>query len=231
MNIGRDTGQWPHHTADGKFNALWQQVGYDDRHPSGFKQVIQRSIKKNIPLPTVSAGVLDRAMRSSLKKFKDGHYQMPELVMRAKKIGDARDLLVKHDSALKSLSKGDFFVATIKGEYHRHGKDIATCLLRGIGFRTFDLGLGVPVRKIIDTARRHKPDYIGISASILSTVPAIKQLKKRLQAEKRLERTSIIIGGYVAMDDASRSIGAEHYCKNVTETISLLTTLANKSRD
>lgn len=231
MNVHGDTEQLLHHVAKGKFGAFWQQAGRSKGPPAGFKKLIQFSIKKKIPLQTVSTDILDHSMNDSFKKYIGGEYLMPDLVFRAKKIGDARKELITHDKALKSLIKGNILMATIEGEYHQQGKDIVASLLRGTGFKTIDLGLGVPVADIVSAVKKHTPDYLGISASILATIPKIKILKNCLEKDEELKKTKVIIGGYIAKKESSKSIGAEHYCKNMTQTISLIKSLSGMPID
>jgi len=226
MNFHSDTDKLSHHVAKGRFEAFWQKTEYGKGNSTGFKKLIQFSIKKKIPLQTVSTDVLDQNMNDSFKTFMNGKCLMPDLVSRAKNIGDARRMLVTHDNAMRSLSKGKILLGTIDGEYHRQGKDIVTSLFRGIGFNTIDLGLGVPVEDIVRAVQRHRPDYLGISASILTTIPKIKTLKKCLKKDGKLKKTKLIIGGHIAKEELSKSIGAAHYCKNITQTISLLKSLS-----
>jgi trimethylamine corrinoid protein len=228
MNAHNNTQGWSHHIAKSKFDNFLQHSNWDKGHTADIKKLIQFSLKKKIPLSMVSTGVLDRAMYSCIKKFVRGDYYIPQLVRKAKTIGDARAMLADHDSAVKSMNKGKFLITTIEGECHSQGKNFVTSLLRGIGFKTIDLGLGVPVKDIINAVKWHKPHYLGVSASTLATIPKVKTLKSHLKKVAGLKKTKVIIGGYVAMDESSETIGAEHYCKNITETISLLKSLASK---
>ena len=231
MNAHQNTQGWFHHIAKRKFEHFLQQANWDKGHTADIKNLIQFSIKKKIPLSKVSTDVLDRAMHISIKKFDRGDYYVPQLVRKAKTIGDARAMLADHDNAMKSMNKGKFLITTIEGECHSQGKNFVTSLLRGIGFKTIDLGLGVPVKDIINAVKWHKPDYIGVSASTLAIIPKVKMLRTKLEKKVGLKKTKVIIGGYVAMDESSETIGAEHYCKNITQTISLLKTLASKGDD
>jgi len=231
MNTHHTTQRWSHHIANSKFENFLQQAKWDKGHTADIKKLIQFSLKKKIPLSMVSTDILDRAMHSLIKNFVRGDYYIPQLVRKAKTIGDARAMLADHDNTMKSMSKGKFLITTIEGECHSQGKNFVTGLLRGLGFKTIDLGLGVPVEDIINAVQWHKPDYIGVSASTLATIPKVKMLKSHLKKVAGLKKTKVIIGGYVAMDESSETIGAEHYCKNITETISLLKSLASKGDD
>jgi methanogenic corrinoid protein MtbC1 len=231
MNAHHNTQGWSHHLAKRKFEHFFQQANWDKGHTADIKNLIQFSLKKKIPLSMVSTDVLDRAMHISIKKFDRGDYYVPQLVRKAKTIGDARAMLADHDYGMKSMNKGKFLITTVEGECHSQGKIFVTSLLRGIGFKTIDLGLGVAVKDIINAVKWHKPDYIGVSVSTLALIPKVKMLKNKLEKKVGLKKTKVIIGGYVAMDESSETIGAEHYCKNITHTISLLKTLASEGDD
>jgi len=228
MNAHHNTQGWSHQIAKRKLESFLQQANWGKGHSANIRKLIQFSLKKDIPLSMVSTDVLDRAMHSSIKKFVRGDYYIPQFVRKAKTIGDARAMLADHDNTMKSMSKGKFLISTIEGECHSQGKNFVTSLLRGIGFKTIDLGLGVPVKDIVNAVKWHKPHYIGVSASTLATIPAVKTLNNSLKKQASLKKTKVIIGGYTAMDESSETIGAEHYCKNITETISLLRSLSSK---
>lgn len=229
MNAHDNTQGWSQHIAKSKFDNFLQHSNWDKGHTADIKKLIQFSLKKKIPLSMVSTDVLDRAMHSSIKKIVREDYYIPQLVRKAKTIGDARAMLADHGNAMKSMSKGKFLITTIEGDCHSQGKNLVTSLLRGIGFKTIDLGLGVPVKDIINAVKWHQPDYLGVSASTLATIPKVKTLNNSIEKKAGLKKTMFIIGGYVAMDASSETIGAEHYCKNITETISLLKALASRA--
>lgn len=129
--------------------------------------------------------------------------------------------------ASESLNKGKFIPASVEGEYHRHGMDIVSGLLKGIGFNTIELGLGVPVAEIARCIKDYSPDYLGISGSTFSTIPLIQNLTDLLVQADCRENVTLILGGYLALTESRESLGVDHCCPNITETIDLLKNFAD----
>jgi methanogenic corrinoid protein MtbC1 len=172
--------------------------------------------------PLISSDALDKAMDDSLDKFISGEYNVPDLVMRAKYTSEARKMLNEQAGPSESINKGKFILASIKGEFHRHGKDVVSSLLRGLGFSMIDLGLDVPVAEIIRSVKEHRPEYLGISGSTFSTIPLIQDLADRLVQADCRDNVTLILGGYLALTESPVSLGVDHCCHNITETIDLL---------
>jgi methanogenic corrinoid protein MtbC1 len=179
--------------------------------------------------PLISFDALDKAMDDSLDKFISGEYNVPDLVTRAKYTSEARDMLKEKAGASESLNKGTFILASMEGEYHRHGMDIVSGLLKGIGFNTIELGLGVPVPEIVRCVKDNRPDYLGISGSTFSTIPLIQDLTNQLAQAGCRDNVTLILGGYLALTESPESLGVDHCCHNITETIDLLKNLANSA--
>ena len=172
--------------------------------------------------PLISSDALDRAMDDSLDKFISGEYNVPDLVTRAKYTAEARDMLEEKVGASESLNKGKFILASITGEYHRHGMDIVSGLLKGIGFNTIELGLGVPGPEIVRCVKDYRPEFLGISGSTFSTIPLIQDLTHQLVQAGCRENVTLVLGGYLALTESPESLGVDHCCHNLTETIDLL---------
>jgi len=191
--------------------------------------LIKQSIQKKISVPLISSDALDRAMDDSFDKFLSGEYNVPDLVMRAKYTFEARDMLKEQAGASESLNKGKFILASIEGEYHRHGMDIVSSLLKGIGFNTIELGLGVPVAEIVRCVKDYRPDYLGISGSTFSTIPLIQDLTDQLVQADCRENVTLVLGGYLALTETPESLSVNHCCHNITETIDLLKDFAESA--
>ena len=120
-------------------------------------------------------------------------------------------------------------LASVEGEYHRHGKDIISSLSKGIGFNTIDLGTDVPTEDILNAVDEHQPDYVGISASTRATIPELKEITDKINKDRALENTKIILGGFIAGDHEADALGADYLCPNLDQSIDLLVDLAHSS--
>ncbi len=229
MNEQHIMGQIHDRIINGRFKTTCWQTESGQKCQPGVSELIEQSIQNKMSIPLISSDALDRAMDDSLEKFISGAYNIPDLVMRAKYTAEARDMLAEHAGASESLNKGKFILVSIEGEYHRHGKDIVSSLLRGIGFNTIDLGLGVPVTDIVGSVKDHQPDYLGISSSTFSTIPLIQDLTDQLVEERCRENVTVIVGGYLALTESPESLGVDQCCHNITETIDLLKEFAGSA--
>jgi 5-methyltetrahydrofolate--homocysteine methyltransferase len=168
-------------------------------------------------------------MHDIVHRFNNEDYPFVELIARAKLTGEARKRLAEKAVDPEALSKGKMLLATVEGESHRHGKDIVSSLSSGFGFDTVDLGMGLPAEKILAAVDQYRPDYLGISASTRATIPQLAELSEKMNKDSGLEDTSIILGGYLALDDEADVVDADHRCPNLMQTIDLLMNLAGTS--
>jgi 5-methyltetrahydrofolate--homocysteine methyltransferase len=213
----------------GRFASNYQQVESGKKCQSGIPELMKLSMQKNISPALISADVLDKTMADSIKKFEEGEYNFPELAVRAKHIGDTRDILRGHMENSKSINKGKIVLATVEGENHGQGKEIVSILLKGCGFKIVDLGIDVSVDEIVRSVKYHEPVYLGISATVVSTFPKIERLIDKLSKKKSSENVSIIVGGIAARPEYAESIAADYRCSNMDQTIALLKELVNRN--
>ena len=133
-------------------------------------------------------------------------YFLPQLMAAAEAMKKALaylDPLLKQAAAAE---KGKVLLATVRGDIHDIGKNIVALLLRNYGYRVIDLGKDVPDEVIIETAKKEKPDVIGLSALMTTTMVNMKDIIG--QARACGIRTDFLVGGAVVTQAYAESIGA-----------------------
>lgn len=223
--IGQISDQIFH--SDFSKNSSASDSGYN--HSPQISDLISLSIKNDVPPALIAGEALDKPMFDIIDRFKKEKYAFVEMIARANLIGEAREELADRVENPESLSKGKMILATVEGEYHRHGKDIISSLSRGIGFNALDLGIGIPANEILDAVDEYKPDYLAISASTRATIPDLKEIMDTIHADKALENTTTILGGFLAIDNEAGAIDADYHCPNIHQSIDLFLNLANSS--
>jgi len=225
MNAQHIIGQISDTIIHGNYNRQGgaSTAGNDDR--PDISELISLSIENDVPAPLIASDGLDRPMLDVITRFKNDDFAFIEMIARATLAGEARKILADHVENPESLSKGKMLLATVKGEYHRHGKDIVSSLSRGLGIDTIDLGTGITANEIIDAANEHKPDFLGISASTRATIPDLKKLMHKIQEDHTFEDMSVILGGYLAVDEEADAIAVDYQCSDLSQTIELLSNL------
>ena len=152
-------------------------------------------------------------------------YFLPQLMAAAEtmKKGLGRlEPLLKKDAA---VNKGKIILATVKGDIHDIGKNIVALLLRNYGYQVIDLGKDVEAEIIIEAAKKEKPDVIGLSALMTTTMVNMKDV---VDMAKALEiKTDFIVGGAVVTDAYAKSIGA-FFAKDGVEAVKVVENLIKK---
>lgn len=144
--------------------------------------------------------ILMNGMEEVGRRFETGKMFLPQVVKSARTMHRAVELLQPYleETRKNGKSKGKFLVATVKGDIHDIGKNIAAVVLRCNNYEVIDLGVQVDSRTIIDAIREHKPDFIGLSGLIS---PSLEEMAKTLAA-MRSEGISIpvFVGGAATSD-------------------------------
>jgi len=232
-------GKISDHIIKGKFDARIHQQDSKVKSQPGISELIRLSIKKNVPPPLISVDALDKAMYKSIKKYEEGQFLLPELISTAKRTTKARGILAKYVGNNFSLSKGKAVLATIYGQDHTNWRDITAAFLKGLGFKTIDLGASVSVKEIVQSVKNDTPDFLGITMPTTSIIPEINamSLKPSISEVKRMIDTlseegcrkniKIMIGGYVNEIESAEAIGADYCCNDMFQTIALLNSFYN----
>jgi 5-methyltetrahydrofolate--homocysteine methyltransferase len=218
----------------GKFDARIHQQDSKVKSQPGISELIRLSVQKNMPPPLISVDALDKAMYTSIKKYEEGQFLLPDLIATAKRTTKARRILAKYVGNDISLSKGKAVLATIHGQDHTNWREITAAFLKGLGFKTIDLGASVSVREIVQSVKNNTPDFLGITMPATSIIPEINAMSLRpsISEAKRMidtlseegcrKNVKIMIGGYTTRIESAETIGADYCCNNMFQTIVLL---------
>jgi 5-methyltetrahydrofolate--homocysteine methyltransferase len=158
--------------------------------------------------------------------FEKREYFLPQLIAGAEamKAGvDHLEPLLREKTAFGD--KGAVMIATVEGDIHDIGKNIVSLLLRNHGFRVIDLGKDVPADRILETAQRERPDVIGLSALMTTTMVRMKEVIEL--ARERKTAGHFILGGAVVTRSFAESLGAA-YAKDGVEAVKVITGLINR---
>jgi len=144
------------------------------------------------------------------------------MLASAEAVSEAMDILKPHLKAADLAMKGNFAIVTVKGDIHDIGKNIVAILLKGAGYEVFDLGIDVPTDKIIDYVRENKPDFLGLSALLTTTMLVMGEIIEALKSEGLRESVKVLIGGAAVSKEFAREIGADAYCADGFEAVRVL---------
>ena len=166
-----------------------------------------------------SAGaVLNKALVEGMRivgiDFRDGILFVPEVLLAANamKAGMAllRPLLAETDAD----RVGKVVIGTVKGDIHDIGKNLVGMMLEGAGFEVFDLGINNPVENYLAALDEHRPDILGMSALLTTTMPYMKVVIDELIAKGIRDDYIVLVGGAPLNEEFGKAIGADAYCRD-----------------
>jgi 5-methyltetrahydrofolate--homocysteine methyltransferase len=152
-------------------------------------------------------------------------YFLPQLMAAAETMKKALAHLDPHLKKVATTDKGKILLATVRGDIHDIGKNIVALLLKNYGYRVIDLGKDVSDQVIVNAARKEKPDVIGLSALMTTTMVHMKDIITLARAEGI--KTDFLVGGAVVTEAYAKSVGAS-FAKNGVEAVKVVENLIKK---
>ncbi len=173
------------------------------------------------------AGLVDElsvGMRGVGDRFGSGEIFLPELMLSARAMQKAVDVLQPALSASSAASKqlGVMVLGTVKGDVHEIGKDIAIAMLRASGFEVYDLGRDVDPLDFVKRAEELHADIIGASALMTTTMPAQKELVDILVAKGLRDKYHVILGGAPVTAEWVAETGADSWGEDAAKAAKTL---------
>jgi len=183
------------------------------------------------PLRAIEDG-LAQGIREVGGKFGKGEIFLPELVMAAEAMKRALEVLEPELKRKKKERKtlGRVLLGTVAGDIHSIGKTIVAAMLTANGFEVYDLGEDVPVERFVEKVRELKPDILGLSALLTTTLPAQGIVIETLKREGLRKTLKVIIGGAPASKEWAEKIGADGYGANAVEAVQISKKLLGTSK-
>ena len=173
--------------------------------------------------------VLNEALVAGMRivgiDFRDGILFVPEVLLAANAMKAGMAILRPLLAETGAQPIGKVVIGTVKGDIHDIGKNLVGMMLEGAGFEVFDLGINTDVEQFLAALDEHKPDLLGMSALLTTTMPYMKVVIDTLEEKSLRGEYMVIVGGAPLNEEFSEAIGADAYCRDAavaSETASRL---------
>lgn len=177
----------------------------------GVTELVEKALASGLSVEDIITKGLSGGMNIVGQKFEAGEYFIPDMLASAQAVGAAMEILEPHLAGSGVNAKGKIIVATVKDDLHDIGKNIVSILLRGAGYSVKDLGNNVDTEVIVDAVREEKPQFLGLSALLTSTMAHMADVIQRLKESGIREQVKIVVGGAPVSEEFAKSIGADGY--------------------
>ena len=188
-------------------------VEYDVK---GVEVAVEKALNAGVYPTDILENGLSIGIKEIGKQFGDGSIFLPELIRGSKAMQEGVNLLKAHWENMASERKvlGKVIIGTVKGDVHSIGKQIVSSLLNAGGFELFDIGEDVPIETFIDEVKKIKPDIIGLSALLTTTLPQQRYVIRGLKEAGLRDKVKVMIGGAPTTEDWAMEIGADGWAPN-----------------
>jgi 5-methyltetrahydrofolate--homocysteine methyltransferase len=151
--------------------------------------------------------------------FRDGILFVPEVLMAANAMKAGMALLKPILTETGAKPVGKMVIGTVKGDIHDIGKNLVGMMMEGAGFEVIDLGINVDADKYMDAIEEHRPNILGMSALLTTTMPYMKVVIDTMKERGIREDYIVLVGGAPLNDEFGEAIGADAYCRDAATAV------------
>src|SRR5947209_9570592 len=152
-------------------------------------------------------------------RFERGDYFVPEMLIAARAMQGALDILRPLLAETGIQQVGPFLKGTVKGDVHDIGKNLCNIMLEGAGFTVIDLGVNVPPERFIAEIETHQPDIVGFSAFLTTTMPMFKANINALEKAGMRDQVIVMVGGAPVTQEYADAVGADAYSPDASSAV------------
>jgi corrinoid protein of di/trimethylamine methyltransferase len=146
--------------------------------------------------------------------FRDGILFVPEVLMSANAMKAGMKILKPLLSESDEPAAGKMVIGTVKGDIHDIGKNLVCMMMEGAGFEVIDLGINTPVERYLEALEEHKPEILGMSALLTTTMPYMKVVIDTMKEKGIRDDYIILVGGAPLNQEFGEAVGADAYCRD-----------------
>jgi methylmalonyl-CoA mutase cobalamin-binding domain/chain len=209
---------------------LVQQM-HDDLY-DGLKEEIEQSVHILLnrgwtPYDTLTKALVE-GMRIVGIDFRDGILFVPEVLLAANAMKAGMFILRPLLAETGAPKIGKMVIGTVKGDIHDIGKNLVAMMMEGAGFEVVNIGINNPVENYLKAIDEHKPDILGMSALLTTTMPYMKVVIDTL-IEKGMRNDYVVLVGGAPLNEAfANSVGADAYCRDAAVAVETAKTFMAK---
>jgi 5-methyltetrahydrofolate--homocysteine methyltransferase len=163
-------------------------------------------------------------------RFERGDFFVPEMLIAARAMQGALDILRPLLAETGAQTVGTYVMGTVKGDVHDIGKNLVNIMLEGAGFTVHDLGVNVAPEKFIAAIQEHKPDIVGFSAFLTTTMPMFKANINALEKAGIRNDVIVMVGGAPVTQQYADAVGADGYASDASTAVRLAKDLIARRR-
>jgi len=197
-------------------DALYEHVL--DGSVDGSVEEVQKGLAEGLAATALLYDAMIPALEEVGALFESGVIFLPEMLISANAMKEAMNLLRPQLAEAAAETIGTFLIGSVAGDIHDIGKNLCGVMLESTGFHVIDLGVNVPSSVFVEEIERHRPDIVGMSAFLTTTVTELSNNLTTLEKAGLRESVKVMVGGAPVTAQLAADIGADGYAPDASAT-------------
>jgi methylmalonyl-CoA mutase cobalamin-binding domain/chain len=194
------------------------------------KDLVNAGLEDNLEPEKMLYDALIPSLEEVGARFERGDFFVPEMLIAARAMQGALDILRPLLAETGVEQVGTFVMGTVKGDVHDIGKNLVNIMLEGAGFQVWDLGVNVAPEKFVEQVQEHKPDIVGFSAFLTTTMPMFKANINALEKAGIRGEVIVMVGGAPVTQEYADAVGADGYAADASTAVRMAKDLIQRKR-
>ena len=183
------------------------------------KEFIEKALEAGVsPQILLKDGLID-GMNAVSQKFKDAQFWIPDVLMASRAMHAGLYALQPVQPKEQRNTIGKVVIGTVAGDLHDIGKNMVIMMLQGARLEVIDIGIDVPAAGFVQAVREHKPDILGISSLLTTTMTELPAIIEALKKEGLRNRVKVMVGGGPITEEFAEAIGADAYAVDALTSV------------
>ena len=184
---------------------------------AGIKEALADGVRADVILKDALIAAMDEVG----KRFEEGEFFVPEMLIAARAMQASMVLLKPKLIQSNVKSAGKVIIGTVKGDLHDIGKNLVALMLEGAGFEIVDLGSDVAPDKFVEAVRSQERCLVALSALLTTTMPSMKNIIDAIVAAGLRQNVKIMVGGAPVTETFAKQVGADGYASDASKAVTL----------
>ena len=201
----------------------------------GLREEIPLQVREALERGQTPQQILDGGLVAGMDivgvDFRDGILFVPEVLMAANAMKAGMAILRPLLTETGAERIGTVVIGTVKGDIHDIGKNLVAMMFEGAGFEVVNLGINVDADTFLAAIAEHKPDIIGMSALLTTTMPYMKVVVDTLGEEGIRDDIYVMAGGAPVTESFARDVGADAYGSDAAVSVEIAKAYMMRKRE
>lgn len=185
-------------------------------------ELVKKAMDEGLSTEEVINDGFIAAMARVGEMFKNNEVFVPEMLVAAHAMEQGLKELEPYLVGKERKYLAKMAIGTVKDDIHDIGKNLVGMMLKGNGVEVVDLGVDVPEEDFVEAVREHNPQFLGLSALLTTSMPALGTTIEALEKAGLRNNVTVLVGGAPVSEDYANRIGADGYCENAIDAVDII---------